>query len=146
MRNMLAGMIVIIGGLFVVGISLVTVIAAYDKPKEVIETLSSTILPVVATWVGTVLAFYFSEKNFEAASRAQERLLGGRLSKPAIDHALPKSKMEFIEVADRKEALAMSLAKIRSRLTDLKFFRIPSWTQATELYTSCTSSRSTRSW
>lgn len=46
-----------------------------DKEKtafffDVAKYILATILPVVAGWVGTVLAFYFGKENFEAATRS----------------------------------------------------------------------------
>jgi hypothetical protein len=40
-------------------------------PKEILATL----LPVIGTWVGTVLAFYFGRENFESANRSVERMV-----------------------------------------------------------------------
>jgi hypothetical protein len=41
---------------------------AQDK-LETAKTVFTAILPVLATWVGTVLAYYFSRENFESANR-----------------------------------------------------------------------------
>ena len=51
-----------------------------DKPdgKELMEAgklLLSVLLPLFGTWVGTVLAFYFSKENFESANRATMALV-----------------------------------------------------------------------
>lgn len=35
----------------------------------------NALLPLLGTWVGTVLAYYFSRKNFEAASQSVERMV-----------------------------------------------------------------------
>jgi hypothetical protein len=40
-----------------------------ETVKESAQLLVSSLLPVFGTWVGTVLAFYFSKENFEAANR-----------------------------------------------------------------------------
>jgi hypothetical protein len=53
----------------------------------------SSILPLLGTWVGTVLAFYYTKENFEAASRSTlEAVRSGsqRLaSTPVADKMLP---------------------------------------------------------
>jgi len=41
-----------------------------------IKELFAILLPVIGTWVGTVLAYYFSKENFEAASRSVSELVG----------------------------------------------------------------------
>ena len=40
--------------------------SAYQSIKD----LFAIVLPLLGTWVGTVLAFYFSQKNFEAATQS----------------------------------------------------------------------------
>ncbi|HEY6140905.1 MAG TPA: CBS domain-containing protein [Thermoanaerobaculia bacterium] len=48
-------------------------------PREQFERASqlvfNSLLPLLGTWVGTVLAYYFSSKNFESASQSVERLV-----------------------------------------------------------------------
>lgn len=71
--------------IFIAGVALVTLIAAgiysYYNPDpkdakrgefffEVAKYLLGIILPVVAGWVGTVLAFYYGKENFEAGTRS----------------------------------------------------------------------------
>jgi len=45
---------------------------AYDKKNgfENVKELFGILLPVIGTWIGTVLAYYFSKENFEAASKS----------------------------------------------------------------------------
>ena len=43
----------------------------YDNTKDILNVL----LPVIGTWMGTILAFYFSKDNFEAANRQVKDLL-----------------------------------------------------------------------
>jgi hypothetical protein len=45
-----------------------------DKSTSMIEAVFHALLPVVATWVGTVIAFYFGKANFEAASKSASDL------------------------------------------------------------------------
>jgi hypothetical protein len=46
-----------------------------DKGTDMIISVFHSLLPVVATWVGTVIAFYFGKANFEAASKAATDLV-----------------------------------------------------------------------
>jgi hypothetical protein len=41
-----------------------------DKGFDNVKELFGILLPVIGTWIGTVLAFYFSKENFEAANRS----------------------------------------------------------------------------
>lgn len=69
--------------IFVLGFSIVGVITlgwvmisnATEKDEASRYVLAS-VLPLLGTWVGTVLAYYFSKDNFEAATRSTKELLG----------------------------------------------------------------------
>ncbi|MGC2782053.1 MAG: hypothetical protein WA418_41115, partial [Bradyrhizobium sp.] len=37
--------------------------------KDTAQIILTAVLPLLGTWVGTVLAFYYSKDNFEAASK-----------------------------------------------------------------------------
>lgn len=77
----------------IVGIAVVLlVVAGYSTPREfvgVAEKVFSALLPLFGTWVGTVLAYYFSRQNFESASQSVERLVNltaeQRLGKLAVN-------------------------------------------------------------
>ena len=56
-----------------------------DNKSEVARDVLTTVLPLLGTWVGTVLAFYFSKDNFEAATRSAKELLGVEEKLAAID-------------------------------------------------------------
>ena len=67
-------------GLLVIAVIMVLAGAAAawkaDKPEvllEVVEKIFTALLPLVGTWVGTVLAFYFSKENYEAASESVQK-------------------------------------------------------------------------
>ena len=56
--------------------SIVTMQAAdSDKRFEHFNAMFTAILPVIATWMGTLLAYYFTKENFMAASQAQRDLI-----------------------------------------------------------------------
>ena len=64
------------------GITLAAVVGITWLSLEIIkvnttkaENVLNSVLPLFGTWVGTVLAYYFSRENFEAASSSAERLL-----------------------------------------------------------------------
>jgi len=59
----------------------ITVLAGYAIAKDPTNTMTifNVILPVFASWVGTILAFYFGRENFESANK-QVRELVDRLT------------------------------------------------------------------
>ena len=51
---------------------------AWNGPEafgEASQMVFNALLPLLGTWVGTVLAYYFSRKNFESASQSVERMV-----------------------------------------------------------------------
>jgi hypothetical protein len=46
-----------------------------DKAISLITNIFHALLPVIATWVGTVIAFYFGTANFEAANKSVQALV-----------------------------------------------------------------------
>ena len=69
------------------------------------------LLPVIGAWVGTVLAFYFGQVNFEAASRSAANLVRQlspreKLQAEPAGHAMMKigDVASFKMPADKTEA------------------------------------------
>ncbi|QNT69088.1 hypothetical protein HQ394_06625 [Defluviicoccus vanus] len=61
----------VIVAIMVIGASIISIRVADDGGKTfstTVERIFTSLLPVVATWVGTVLAFYFTKESFQAAS------------------------------------------------------------------------------
>lgn len=77
--NSLALMIFILSG----GVLLVLIFMAWhyidagkdDTAFKNIKDLMSILLPLIGTWMGTILAFYFSKENFEAANQRVKELV-----------------------------------------------------------------------
>ena len=68
-----------IAGGAIIGVSVISLGgAAWVGSGEFAKTsqlVFNALLPLLGTWVGTVLAYYFSRKNFESASQSVERLV-----------------------------------------------------------------------
>lgn len=66
-----------ISGSLIAIMSAVVLIGAWgrDDFSETSRLVFNALLPLLGTWVGTVLAYYFSRKNFESASQSVERLV-----------------------------------------------------------------------
>ncbi|MCB9233492.1 MAG: hypothetical protein H6581_17680 [Bacteroidia bacterium] len=67
-----------------VALVLVSGIYMVFGPKGAPDSAFNALLPMFATWIGTILAFYFGSKNFESASR-QSMQLFNRLSPEVLD-------------------------------------------------------------
>lgn len=67
--------LMIAGGGFAVVIA-IAITAIVIKPEN-INLVITAVLPLVATWVGTVIAYYFSKENLAAATRSMSTLSRG---------------------------------------------------------------------
>lgn len=85
---------VVIGAL---GIVALLAIALSDESNKVsaIQNILSIYLPMFGTWVGTILAFYFSRENFEAASKSTQEI-----TREITEKLTPKQILEATKVAD----------------------------------------------
>jgi hypothetical protein len=89
----------------------------------------NALLPLLGTWVGTVLAYYFSSKNFEAASQSVERMVTltteQKLAQIFVDkEMIPAARIVVAQIPAGKAAKDVPLKDLRSRLGG-KITRIP---------------------
>ena len=56
-------------------ITIKTNIGSFSEKNAALNSLYSTFLPLIGTWMGAVIAFYFGKENFEAASRNVQALV-----------------------------------------------------------------------
>jgi hypothetical protein len=123
-RHWLAGGITAVSIIGVVVLAAIMVIKGSTQAQFVL----ATVLPVIGTWVGTVLAYYFSRENLEAATRSvtaiarqltpEEKLK----SKAAKDVMIPKDQMFFV----RGPAATVNLVKALADLEQAdKGSRVP---------------------
>jgi hypothetical protein len=120
----LAGIIVGVSLLIIGGIGIIMI--AIDKTLA--PNVFNIVIPVMSTWVGTVLAYYFSKENFAAATQSvtelarlttQEKLksipVAGKMIPVAsmyfevISAANPREKIMLIEMIKRQEAAKKGL-------------------------------------
>lgn len=80
-------------GLFVIAVFVLIAGFRTQDPLEANKWVMASVLPLIGTWVGTVLAYYFSKENFRAANEASKdllRLTTERLAQtPARDKMIP---------------------------------------------------------
>jgi hypothetical protein len=81
-------------GLIALGLLIVVQATSDTQSKEIFNAL----LPVFGTWVGTLLAFYFSKDNFDAATKsvtdmAKTIATAGKLSSPVKDFMIGPDKI-----------------------------------------------------
>jgi len=95
----IAKLVLGVTGVAILAISAIVLIAA---PKDGFEKASqlvfNSLLPLLGTWVGTVLAYYFSSKNFESASESVERLVNLTTEQKLGQMVVEKEMMRFPEI------------------------------------------------
>ena len=101
-----------------------------DNLPAISTTAFNTLIPLFGTWVGTVLAFYFASKNFEAASKSTRELVDqlgdDRLKQIFVKDAwVPATAIDAV-TAEAGEETKIMVSDIRKKLSN-KVTRIPVW-------------------
>ena len=107
----------------------------YDEVK----TLFNILLPVIGTWMGTLLAFYFSKENFKAANeQAQAVTLANRASSdtnpqpPVVGDVMIKpSDSVLLLQKDIDEFKDRTLVEIMKKMDETGSLRLPILEQGT---------------
>lgn len=125
-RNLLAFGIT---GISIVGVVILgsTIIIVNDAGvTQRAQTVLNAVLPLLGTWVGTVLAYFFARENFESASRSVERLTQQLTlqekfeSLPVAEAMVPRSKMVVV-----KNPVNAILVDVLAQLESEKIKRLP---------------------
>jgi hypothetical protein len=128
LRDRIAPIVLVIGSVAIVvlalGLAGAFVVLATEAPvKDKIDSLLmgifTAVLPVFATWVGTVIAFYFTNESFRQAAQAtREATLGATASERAIDRMIPYDRIAKVEIAVRADVRKESLERILPLFND----------------------------
>jgi hypothetical protein len=126
-RQVLALSVVVISLAAVVIVSgLVIGFATPEGKPEATRLVFSSVLPLLGTWVGTVLAFYFARDNFDAATTSTIRL--GRSLRPETpvqDVMIPLPRIKAYRLAAGADERAVALSDLLAGMTTSGFQRIP---------------------
>jgi hypothetical protein len=111
--------------------------SATDK-GETTRLVFSSVLPLLGTWVGTVLAFYFSRENLVTASEttiAAIRAGGGMTEEEQVTTAMtPFNRIAREEVADDAAAQALLLKNLYAKMQASGLSRVPIFANRRALY------------
>jgi hypothetical protein len=93
--------------------------AGADALRQTSQTLLSSLLPLFGTWVGTVLAFYYSKENFEAANANtldMEKLVAQKLSTARVSqYMMRQASIISITIAAGKSIGDVAVSEVESR-------------------------------
>ncbi len=85
--------------LFVFALAVVIIVADHEHRSDTAKYVLTAVLPLIGTWVGTILTHYFSKESFEAATRSvtevarQITSLEKLRSLPVKDTMIPRAQM-----------------------------------------------------
>jgi hypothetical protein len=131
-RQRIAGLIV---GLSIGGIALASAIsiafATNDTRPEMARLVFASVLPLLGTWVGTVLAFYFARENLQAATDTTIRLAGiADTTTPVSDVMIPRSQISAHKLNTGENAGTLTLGDLQNEMSIAHVRRIPILTES----------------
>jgi hypothetical protein len=96
------------GGLIIIALAMVIGAAWTGDAQKFLDTVDkifTALLPLLGTWVGTVLAFYFSKDNFETASESVRKTIKETREERLITYVCgdvmrPYDKITSVEIDD----------------------------------------------
>jgi hypothetical protein len=116
------------GVLGVLGLAvLIMLTAAAGEEGDTAKLLLSSILPLLGTWVGMVLAYYFAKENFESAARATEKLAGLEKlrSVPVTTAMIPVAQADKRQLKAGETAEGLLLKDLVDQMAKAKRNRLP---------------------
>jgi hypothetical protein len=135
-RQWLGLIVITVSSLALAGVSVVAIVWATDDSRaEMTRLVFAAVVPLIGTWVGTVLAYNFSRENFEAAAQATKdtyaAVAGLSTETPVVQVMLPVSKIVSPPpVSDDAAARALELKDLHRLMTDRNVTRLPLFTPA----------------
>lgn len=125
-RTILTLIIVSSGLLLLALLALVIILLAEDQEKfESAKWVFNAIIPLVASWIGTVIAFYFGRENFESATRQALALTRETLDDINVENIMINVKTIVYRKIDPADDVKCSLTSIISLYKDIDKDRIP---------------------
>jgi hypothetical protein len=125
--------LIVVAGIMVIGAA----IASYKTAKpdlflSTVEKIFTALLPLLGTWVGTVLAFYFSKANFETAGESVRKtyreIQEDKLKTYYVEKEMrPYNEIEKVEIDTKAsdQGLGINLEQEVACKLSRKYTRIP---------------------
>ncbi len=108
-RNVIAFLITLVILVATVYVAIVAVrISSEQDRMEGLKFVAQTLLPLWGTWIGTILAFYFSRENFDAATKSYQNIIESMKPEEKIakimakDAMLPLEKITYLDYDETK--------------------------------------------
>lgn len=125
-RTRLTNLIVILGFSLIAILSIATISFAGKVNRfDSSETVFNTLIPLVASWIGAVIAFYFGRDNYEAAAEQVIALTRDTLDEISVENIMINSKTIVTQKIDQKEEATTTLSSLIELYTKIDKDRIP---------------------
>ncbi|SFV60341.1 hypothetical protein MNB_SV-9-768 [hydrothermal vent metagenome] len=125
-RNRVAYFTLIISSLAIFLLASITIIKG---DVNVSMTIFNTTLPVFASWIGTVLAFYFGRENFESANKQVQHIVTNLTqikSQKSIDTImLTPYAMTIFKIEKDKSIENITLSELQNTFLNHRVSRLP---------------------
>ena len=99
--------------------STVAILVAGVDRAETSRLVFSSVLPLLGTWVGTVLAFYFARENLEAATQSTLALAGLEMATPVTQVMIRESDFVAYDVGTGERVEDVPLSAVRDKMREL---------------------------
>ena len=111
----------------------ITLIAIYAMRKndgDEAITILNMILPMFASWVGMILAFYFGQENFESANQEVRKLVDKLTPEERAETSIasimrPLDDMDFFQITKGKGDQDIKLSELSNKYNGSKVSRLP---------------------
>jgi uncharacterized integral membrane protein/methyl coenzyme M reductase subunit D len=125
-RTILTLIIVSAGILLIALLAMIIILLAADQEKlESAKWVFNAIIPLIASWIGTVIAFYFGRENFESATRQAMALTREALDDIQVENIMINVKTIVYRKIDEADDAKSSLNSIINLYKDIDKDRIP---------------------
>lgn len=125
-RTILTVIIVSSGILLIALLAMIIILLADDQEKfESAKWVFNAIIPLIASWIGTVIAFYFGRENFESATRQAMALTRETLDDIQVENIMINIKTIVYRKIDPADDSKSSLSSIINLYKDIDKDRIP---------------------
>jgi hypothetical protein len=134
LRGRLAPYVLTIGSIAVVLLALVLIIGfivvaqldtntggqagpVKNKLDTLVMGVFATVLPVLATWVGTILAFYFGSENFRQAAQNTRDALSATAGRTITDVMKPYDRISRVELAPNGDPATVTAKEVVGKMS-----------------------------
>jgi len=109
----------IILGASIAAITILAIFTIKQDPTDA-KNIFTMVLPMFASWVGTILAFYYGRENFESANQEVRRMVQQitpeqRAKELVSKHMRPFSTMICFEISKGKGEADFKLSELRAK-------------------------------